>query len=418
MNKISKVIILVFVVSFLACFGILTKAGSGDNVSGYAWSENIGWISFNNTSGGGSIGYGVDIDSATGVLSGYAWSENIGWIDFNETDLSGCPASPCQAKLDTATKEFSGWARAYRAIEPGGQTLGGWNGWIKLQGLTSGASSQEYGAWLDISGSPYQFRGWSWGGNETNGDADKKAVIGWVSFSCLNQGTCGTVDYKIVASLNVLPTVSDLQDHAYASVYCGNNPSHHFQWTFSDPEDGSNQTAYELQIGTSSDISSSLVFDSGHTTSSAQERYVEVRPSPGSDQLAYNTTYHWQVKAYDSSGNDSGWVKASSSFITEDHHYPSTDFTWSPEKIHVGEPINFQDQSTCYGFACSSWLWTIPDANYLDGTSASSSPTVQFVSLGSKSIELQVSDGTYTCSLTHPISVKIPLPKWKEVAPF
>jgi len=43
---------------------------------GYAWSGNIGWITFEN-SGNPRINF------ATGALEGYAWSGNIGWINLS-----------------------------------------------------------------------------------------------------------------------------------------------------------------------------------------------------------------------------------------------------------------------------------------------------------------------------------------------
>jgi hypothetical protein len=46
------------------------------NLSGYAWGENVGWINF------APIGGGVSIDT-TGVFHGRAWGENIGWITFS-----------------------------------------------------------------------------------------------------------------------------------------------------------------------------------------------------------------------------------------------------------------------------------------------------------------------------------------------
>jgi len=60
------------------------------NVSGWAWSENYGWISFSCTTGG-SLGenicatsnYGVTVATSTGEFDGHAFSENIGWISFN-----------------------------------------------------------------------------------------------------------------------------------------------------------------------------------------------------------------------------------------------------------------------------------------------------------------------------------------------
>ncbi len=49
-----------------------------DRITGYAWSENWGWINFS------PAGYGVENDG-DGNLSGYAWGENLGWINFNPT---------------------------------------------------------------------------------------------------------------------------------------------------------------------------------------------------------------------------------------------------------------------------------------------------------------------------------------------
>jgi hypothetical protein len=63
--------------------------GSG-NLSGWAWNDEIGWISF---CGGNStaecpygIGYHVQIDQSgttTSTFSGWAWNDIVGWISFN-----------------------------------------------------------------------------------------------------------------------------------------------------------------------------------------------------------------------------------------------------------------------------------------------------------------------------------------------
>lgn len=79
-------------------------------VTGYVWSEDIGWIDFSNNGeadsvkvdlGSGSVsglayalntGGHVDFtnynsnvvwNSKSGTLSGYGWSEDLGWIDFS-----------------------------------------------------------------------------------------------------------------------------------------------------------------------------------------------------------------------------------------------------------------------------------------------------------------------------------------------
>ncbi len=49
-------------------------------LGGYAWNDNIGWVSFSGNQGG--VTYGVEIGSA-GVFSGFAWNDIVGWISFN-----------------------------------------------------------------------------------------------------------------------------------------------------------------------------------------------------------------------------------------------------------------------------------------------------------------------------------------------
>lgn len=65
-------------------FFVSVKAVSADGaLSGYAWSENAGWINFAPTGGGVSV-------NGSGNLYGYAWGENMGWISFNCVDASSC----------------------------------------------------------------------------------------------------------------------------------------------------------------------------------------------------------------------------------------------------------------------------------------------------------------------------------------
>lgn len=73
-----------------------------NELEGYAWGENIGWVSFNCNTGGSEGGnvcatsnYKVTIDSDTGEWGGYAWSENFGWISFNCETGSVSQTSVC-----------------------------------------------------------------------------------------------------------------------------------------------------------------------------------------------------------------------------------------------------------------------------------------------------------------------------------
>jgi hypothetical protein len=61
----------------------VSNDGEG-RLSGYAWGENVGWINFG-TSTVGTRPYGVSIDS-NGNFQGYAYGENVGWISFNSTN--------------------------------------------------------------------------------------------------------------------------------------------------------------------------------------------------------------------------------------------------------------------------------------------------------------------------------------------
>jgi len=138
-------------------------AGTGENeISGWAWSDNIGWISFScsNTNSCGSVNYRVSV-AGNGDMSGYAWSDNIGWISFNQGDSGSCPSGACKAKL--SGNELMGWARALSA------DYFGWDGWINLR-----SSNPSFG--VSFNSGTKKFSGYAWGSD----------VVGWVNFSGFN----------------------------------------------------------------------------------------------------------------------------------------------------------------------------------------------------------------------------------------
>jgi len=147
-------------------YTVPVMATSSDNVSGWAWSDNIGWISFNSTDTSSGINYGVNVNETTGNFSGYAWSDNVGWINFPTTD---CPRAPCRANLDKTTGAVTGWMRVIR----GSDLDGGWDGWIELAGTnhSSPDSSGVGGVTYDSAGK--RLVGYAWGGE----------VVGWIDFS-------------------------------------------------------------------------------------------------------------------------------------------------------------------------------------------------------------------------------------------
>ena len=163
---------------FIAGFG-LVQAGGSDLFSGFAWSETVGWISFNSVSDGSGYDYGVTFNENTGIFSGYAWSENIGWISFGRSDLIGCPGEPmecldgytCCAKIDLGTNEISGWGRALA-------TSTSWDGWLSLRG-----ANPDYN--VDRNTSTQELEGFAWGGD----------ILGWVSFNSVSDGSA--YDYSV-----------------------------------------------------------------------------------------------------------------------------------------------------------------------------------------------------------------------------
>lgn len=162
------VLILSFLILGIALIFIVKNSSAAasisDNVSGWAWSETIGWISFNcsNTGSCGSSNYGVNVKN-NGDLEGYAWSENIGWISFKKQDTDDCPSSPCRPKLNQSNGQISGWAKALAARD-------GWDGWIHLRGSNYG-----------VSASNCDWSGYAWGSD----------VVGWIHFKGTNYGVLG-----------------------------------------------------------------------------------------------------------------------------------------------------------------------------------------------------------------------------------
>ncbi|MFA6158742.1 MAG: hypothetical protein WC763_03940 [Candidatus Paceibacterota bacterium] len=169
MKRIISSALFLLAAAFL--FPTSALAGSQHNLTGFAWSSNIGWISFNSTNDHNAgvagvqpsaIDYGVNFATSTGylggsgaTLTGYAWSSNIGWIQFG--GLSGFPTGP-GTTADNAKISGSnlvGWAKALSAAGAG------WDGWISLSGTSYGPT---------LSGS--SLTGYAWG----------SSVVGWVSF--------------------------------------------------------------------------------------------------------------------------------------------------------------------------------------------------------------------------------------------
>ena len=438
--------------------------------------------------------YGVFGDDATRELYGQAWSENIGWISFDRSvtgppptddpissDLDGDGISPdcstCLAWLEPWTNQIYGWARVISACEDdlwngtqctgvgAGDRSGGWDGWVRLDDDGQGYNGVDRNVLVD----PDELRNWAWGGDAPDSG---EMSLGWISFNCdTAQPDCDpsdpSQDHAVFSDINFTPEVDDnnpptVELDITAGPTCGTNMV--LSWTYIDPEDGTNQNGYHVQVsddGTFTDISSDIVFDSGEVGSSSQNRPVEVAwPSTrenadgaanGNGKLAFREhsdypaavdqpAYYWRVRVRDSAGKWSDWFEYSDNtgspeaFATPLHPAPNTDFDWTPDPISQDETVFFNDLTTfdptCVS-NCQSWAWDMPnaDGSYVNGTSSTDqNPQFVYNNYGTRTITLNATDGILesdtllpnpdgTCVREIDESIRPPLPDYRETAP-
>lgn len=152
------ILLVITMVSFVV--GIVKiKAGTSENISGWIWGgseefndgsisgneSGVGWVSTNNTNpgAGGGISYGLNIPQ-DGKVTGYIWSENVGWIDFNPQDKGHCgwaySAASCvnpygngNGGVYRSGGSLTGWARIVGIAQQSAVgNSGGWDGWVKM----------------------------------------------------------------------------------------------------------------------------------------------------------------------------------------------------------------------------------------------------------------------------------------------
>ncbi len=152
-----------------------------DSIFSAPLSNPLDWILDGTTLPGCPLGgtpippYGVTIDDFTGDMTGYAWSDNVGWIAFGESNEGGDPFHPdAYSNNGSPDAIITGWARALSAIDA---QAGGWDGWISLdcesaigEGDFAGCGTSNYQVGITEG---KDFYGHAWGGD----------VIGWIEFS-------------------------------------------------------------------------------------------------------------------------------------------------------------------------------------------------------------------------------------------
>jgi hypothetical protein len=179
--------------------------GAATCLAGWAWSSNIGWVSFNSSDDSGTTAhYDVAMDTS-GNLTGYAWSSNVGWISFNSSDLQALPAcsGTVPPTVNTNTGAVIGWARVVSEIgrkNSSNNSIDGWDGCIELSNSATHASP-------DISGnsgttyvsSSNTMNGYAWGGN----------VMGWLKFNVTCSNCTTTLSDLVFLGTNASSTQSN-----------------------------------------------------------------------------------------------------------------------------------------------------------------------------------------------------------------
>jgi hypothetical protein len=462
------------------------------NVSGWAWSNTIGWISFSRADCDPdgdeySVGvpqgcpgtalipvfipyYGVNIVPVGPIsqFTGYAWSEHIGWISFDLPLGSNPPSWPniVATLYPEPDNDVLGWARACAGAEDtlncsGGANpnSGGWDGWIKMQNEdTLSDEDIKYKVWLDTNtGPPYEFRGWAWGSDvvgwiswnvrncDVDGDGQYEGAAEGAPTNCPSSGTA--YDYKVLYQPPPPspPTAESLS--VDPSVVCGKAAGcrMRFKWEFKDPDIGDSQSAYQIQVDNDSNFSSpevdSCVPAPGTCgTGHASPEFVNDPPYP---LLNWGATYYWRLMVWDKIvGNPSDdWIYPPSPpgsptappgnpFPTPLHSYPAPDFDIDPKIPSAGQDVTFIDKSFCYDAANNSYFCNTLATNLYqwdfnnDGTVESTyGGTVVcencYTAIEVQKAKLTITDDLGTCSETKDnITIRLPLPEWKETPPF
>lgn len=447
-------------------------AAEYSNLYGFGWSDTIGWISFSSkdcdTDGDGifegpledggaapancptsgpAFSYGTKISTSTKELSGYAWGENMGWVSFNWPDImdtagTKCPSGNdeniCKPHFSSSDSKFYGWARACSvflsnctgALRPP-EERGGWDGWISLNcSDDSNCGTSDYKVTLtgtDLSG-------FAWAG----------LVGGWISFDGVKIRT---------GDNNPVLTIFNQLGIDYCKKDLPGAVS--LRWEYNDAEDGYGmQQAFEVEL---------TKYDSlGNFVS-------ECKPGKQGDMITANRdttllgteinafcpnfidyggyTYTWKLRVYDSDNNinEGGFIpgdpfpdnvdEPGSPNPSPDHKYPIAKFTYAPAtNILQFMPITFdpsQSWSDNPPYTIDRYQWffdyisnpTIPDAESPIPPPAGYTEPYSYSIANNYRVDLRVRDSAGIECWAHDrnnqkdISVMSNKPKWNEATP-
>jgi|GEM_PF-1444900 len=432
-------------------------AGTTQNISGFAWSSNIGWISFNSSDcdadgnlkiDGGNCGsdnfsidakdYGVNLDCDNNFLSGNAWSPNIGWISFDRNFTGNPPAEPYMdpantfiSTVDNGTGKVQGWAKILSLNN---------NGWLKLSDDSVGVWNSK-GVKIESDGF---FTGWAWNANNDG------SGIGWVSFNNLNTGF--PIEYSVKTEIETKPEIIDQRSPNWYYDDAGRlgalGPvSGGLQLSWAVKSRGRcnvNQKKYQIIL---TEVETGDILNTGQVVS---DSYAYIIPKTFLD---YDKSYSWILTVWTTSKfsdptpynyePDTNNITDENlpTFRTYKHEMPEVDFTLSRPDASKNEEVAIEQNTFVYTDAepntnkkscdycftnpstCScSYEWTFNPQVYLKGdlvnligTSNASSTIIVLPSKGTFNVTLKVTDQSgYYISLDKDINSNYSLPKWKE----
>ncbi len=455
----KKVFLLFFSLYLLLPLGIY--AAENDNVWGWAWSGNIGWVSFNCKDGGeggsdvcssDNSNYGMNINEDGYVeADSWIWSKNIGWITFDPKIAGNPPVSEDDfssegylAKVKSGA--LLGWARAIAGCKdsnwdttekkctgsgPGDRT-GNWDGWIRFSEVVQGGEGFVYGVRLGDG----EFTGWAWG----------KDIVGWLSLNCKTgpdyASICSDSNYAVKTSFKerVTPKAAPLESEvdycqkivSLSWTYIGSLPCAKYQILIA-PDDGT------VDLISEENHDDENIIKIAGTCSAAEGEMINttfnmINAGGSGKNLEFNKFYVWVVKLEDSQGHQSinPYILG---FLDIGQSGPTVDIKVSPDFLTSQSEMSFDGtNSICSGQAgdCQSYEWKIepedghwalrPDDPATEEINEASKLTdsVVYANFDDESktynVTLKVNDNGKTCSKT--VVLENSILKWEERPPF
>lgn len=140
--------------AFLCSFVFAIPLFADSPVTGWFWSDNIGWTQVTSA----SLEDQTSGDTTRGI-TGWAWSDNIGWLKFN-AGIPSFAGTVDAVPSSIVGSQLVGWARYCAGTVNGdcnsATRTDGWDGWVKF----TNANYQKTKGFIT---------GWAWGSD----------VVGW-----------------------------------------------------------------------------------------------------------------------------------------------------------------------------------------------------------------------------------------------